>query len=114
MAKADARLDSITKYLKVKFPWKEDFYCEPLDTTYPYQDVVEAISRIKITDPALHRIANYRWMSYRTRNDIANSLYMDSSTLKRHWDKFGHLLMNYLNHGDLIGDVDPVDLELID
>lgn len=86
MAKADPRLDSVTKYLKNKFPWKDDFYCEPLDTTYPYKDVVEAIAKIKITDPRLHRIANYRWMSHRTRNEIANSLYMDSSTLKRQWD----------------------------
>jgi hypothetical protein len=86
MAKADARLDSITRYLKTQFPWKQDFYCEPLDQTYTYQDIVSALKKIKITDPALHRIAAYRWMSYRTRNEIANSLYMDSSTLKRFWD----------------------------
>jgi hypothetical protein len=114
MAKADSRLDSITRYLKTDFPWKKDFVCEPLGTTYQYIDVTKALMKIKITDPSLHRIASYRWMSYRTRNEIANSLYMDSSTLKRHWDKFGHLLMNYLNHGDLIGDMDPIDLEQVD
>lgn len=87
MAKADPKLDSLTKYLKNQFPWKQDYHCEPLGITYPYEQVVDAIKRIKITDPGLHRIANYRWMSHRTRNDIANSLYMDSSTLKRQWDQ---------------------------
>lgn len=83
MAKADPRLDSITRYLKFEFPWKKDFHCEPLDITYKYQDVIDALKKIKTTDPALHRIASYRWASNRTRNEIANSLYMDSSTLKR-------------------------------
>lgn len=114
MAKADPNLDSVTRYLKTCFPWKKDFYCEPLDQTFPYADVVTALKKIKVTDPALHRIASYRWMSYRSRNDIANSLFMDSSTLKRYWDKFGHLLMNHLMHGDIVGDMEPIDLIQVD
>jgi hypothetical protein len=83
--------------------------------TFTYQQVADALKQIKVTDPKLHRIGSYRWMSYRSRNDIANSLYMDSSTLKRFWDKFSCLLMNYLVHGeDVISLMDSVDLIIQD
>lgn len=114
MARAHPGLDALTKYLKTQFPWKQDFYCDYLNMTFTYNQVRAAINKIKITDPALHRIASYRWMSHRSRNEIANSLYIDASTLKRHWDKFGHLLMNYLVNGDLVGKLDPIDLVQVD
>jgi hypothetical protein len=86
LAVANPGIDALTKYLKTQFPWKQDFYCEPLDMTFTYSDVCAALKEIKKTDPKLHRIGSYRWMSYRSRNEIANALYMDSSTLKRIWD----------------------------
>jgi hypothetical protein len=110
MAQADPGLNSVTKYLRTEFPWKKDFYCKVLDETFTYQQVRDALIKIQVTDPLLHRLASYRWASHRSRNDIADGLYMDSSTLKRHWDKFGHLLMNYLVNGDLIAELEPIDI----
>lgn len=114
LAKPHPGNDSLTKYMKTEFPWKKDFVCEPINMTFRYEDVVDALRKLKTTDPKLHRIGSYRWMSYRSRNDIANGLYMDSSTLKRYWDKFSCLIMNYLVHGDLIGELDPLDVIQMD
>ena len=83
MARAHIGIDSLTKYLKTGFPWKESWECEKLEMTFTYEEVKEALRRLKRTDPRLHRLLEYRWMSHRSRSAIANALYMDSSTLKR-------------------------------
>lgn len=118
MAKAHSGLDSLTKYLRFSFPWKENFVCEPLGQTFTYEEVKNALKMLKRTDPKLHRLLEYRYMTNRSRSAIANSLYMDSSTLKRSWDKGMHILMNWLMHGvrkdedgqPLFDELDPVDL----
>ncbi len=84
MAKANPVLDSFYKYLKEGFTSKENFECKPLGETYTHAEVKQAMNNLKKTDPNLHRILTYRYMTERSRNDIANNvLYMDSSTLKR-------------------------------
>jgi hypothetical protein len=113
LARAHSGLDSLTKYLKTRFPWKEEWYCERLEATFTYEEVKEALKRLKKTDPKLHRLLEYRWLSHRSRSAIANSLYMDSSTLKRSWDKAMNTIVNWLNHGireDLVEELDAIDL----
>lgn len=66
------------------------------------------------TDPELHRILAYKWLTGRSRNDIASGLHMDSSTLKRLWNKAFDILVNHLRHGSREGNIapnlDPIDI----
>lgn len=83
MAKSHPGIEALTRYLRTDFPWKKDWECEVLNTTFKYEEVKEALRRLKKTDPRLHRFLEYRWMTNRSRSAIANALYLDSSTLKR-------------------------------
>jgi DNA-binding MarR family transcriptional regulator len=89
MAKSHPGLKLLTTYLKVEFPWKKEYICitEEIDQTFSYNQVKEALTKLKTTDPNLHRLLSYRYMTNRSRSDIAQSLYMDSSTLKRQFRK---------------------------
>lgn len=85
MARSHPGLKLLTNYLRTEFPWKKDYVCitEEMNITFTYDQVKEALVKLKITDPSLHRLLCYRYMTNRSRSDIAQSLYMDSSTLKR-------------------------------
>jgi hypothetical protein len=85
MAKSHPGLKLLTNYLRVEFPWKKEYVCvtEEIIQTFSYDQVKEALVKLKTTDPTLHRLLTYRYMTNRSRSDIAQSLYMDSSTLKR-------------------------------
>lgn len=56
MAKAHKGLDSLTKYLRFQYAWKENFVCEYLKMEFTYDEVKAAMKKLKTTDPKLHRI----------------------------------------------------------
>lgn len=85
MARSHPGLRLLTNYLRTDFPWKKNYVCitEEINQEFTYAQVKEALIKLKTTDPSLHRILSYRYMTNRSRSDIAQSLFMDSSTLKR-------------------------------
>ncbi len=107
-------IDSFSRYLKKDFPWRKDWYCELLAETYTYTQVKEAMLQVKKLNPSLHRLLAYRWQTERSRNAIANALYMDPSTLKRAWDRATNLIVNRISNPDLSEDLDQIDLILSD
>ena len=111
MAKSHPGLKLLTNYLRVEFPWKKPYVCktDEIDITFSYNEVKQALNKLKITDPTLYRLLTYRYMTNRSRSDIAQSLYMDSSTLKRQWDKAMYILQNWLMHGRIEeGETEPL------
>ena len=120
MAKSHPGLKLLTNYLRNEFPWKKDYKCrtEEIDRVFTYKQVKEAMRKLKRTDPKLHRLLAYRYMTNRSRSAIAQSMFMDSSTLKRSWDKAMMILQNWLMHGtpENEQDVPPLleELEAID
>ncbi|MBD2201796.1 hypothetical protein H6G33_10595 [Calothrix sp. FACHB-1219] len=86
MAQAHPGIDAITKYLRNDFPWAKPLDCSHVygkQTIFTYEQVKAALLKLKVTDPYLHRLLGYRWQTNRARNDIADGLYLDPSTLKR-------------------------------
>lgn len=120
MAKSHPGLKLLTNYLRNEFSWQRDYICktDEIDRVFTYEQVKDALTKLKITDPKLHRLLTYRYMTNRSRSDIAQSLYMDSSTLKRNWDKGMMIIQNWLMHGipdeegglPLIEKLDGIDL----
>lgn len=121
MAKSHPGLKLLTNYLKNEFPWRKPYVCktDEIDQTFSYEEVKEAMKKLKTTDPRLHRLLSYRYMTNRSRSAIAQSMYMDSSTLKRSWDKAMMILQNWLMHGTredeegndpLLEELEPIDL----
>lgn len=121
MAKSHPGLKLLTNYLKTEFPWKKPYICktDEINIEFTYDQVKDALRKLKTTDPKLHRLLSYRYMTNRSRSAIAQSLYMDSSTLKRSWDKAMYILQNWLMHGTfpepnksepLLEELDPIDL----
>ena len=116
MAKSHPGLKLLTAYLRTEFPWKKEYHCktEEIDITFSYEEVKAALTKLKTTDPRLHRLLAYRYMTNRSRSDIAQSLFMDSSTLKRNWDKAMMILQNWLMHGSsedpLIEKLEGIDI----
>lgn len=110
MARSHPGLRLLTNYLRVEFPWKKKYICitEEINKEFSYEQVKEALVKLKTTDPNLHRLLSYRYMTNRSRSDIAQSLYMDSSTLKRNWDKSMYILQNWLMHGISENDEPPL------
>lgn len=114
MARAHAGLDNFTDYLRNKFAWKEDYVCktDKIDQTFSYHEVLQALNYLKSTDPELHKLLQYRYLTARKRDIIATSLYMDPSTLKRKWDKAMGIVQNWLIHGPIKSNEDPLFVEL--
>lgn len=116
MAKSHPGLKLLTTYLKTEFPWKKDYVCKTaeIDTVFTYEQVKQALHNLKTTDPYLHRLLEYRYMTTRSRSAIAQALYMDSSTLKRSWDKAMMIIQNWLMHGTgedpILEKLDGIDL----
>lgn len=101
MATADKGLRDLYEYLKNDFQWKKDYHCEynNINISFTYSEVKEALRKLKKTDPKLHRILQYRILTNRSRQEISLSLFIDSSTLKRSWDKAIKIIQNWLMHG---------------
>ena len=76
---------------------------------FTYLEVKEAMLKFKAVDTELYRMFGYHWQSKRTRNRIAESIYVDPSTLKRNWNKGSHILLNYLINRDICVDLEPID-----
>lgn len=111
MATANPVLDSFTRYLRTSFSCKEDWNAEAvLGEKFTYEQVKSAMKQMMVTDPKLHRLLAYRWQTNRSRNDIANSLYLDASTLKRSWDKGMRQVINSLVNREVWVPLEPIDL----
>ena len=115
MAKSDPTINAITKYLKAEFPQQKDCdLSQVLDANksrvvFGYLEVKSALLKLKTVDPELHKLLGYLWQSYRSRNYIANSLYMDSSTLRRRWVKGLNIILNYLINSEVTAELEPID-----
>jgi len=115
VAKSEPIINSFTKYLKTEFSQQKD--CDLSDILdanksrvhFGYLEVKSAMLKLKTVDPELHKLLCYLWLSYRSRNYIANSLYMDSSTLRRRWVKALNILLNYLLNAEVTAELDPID-----
>lgn len=79
---------------------------------YKYEEVKEALSKIRITDPGLYKVLWYSWFTDRSIVDISCSLYMDSSTFKRKCDKAICLVLGYLRDPDIMSkeEIKPIDI----
>jgi len=112
MAAAHPGRDSFIKYLKTNFPWKENW--EPIikgeEHSFTHKDVKRALKSLQVTDPKLYRLLSYRWQTARNRSDLAGSLYLDPSTLKRHWDVATNIVVNYLINEEVTSKLDSVDI----
>lgn len=91
-----------------------DFY-KSVKTTkeiYSYEEVREALCKIKCTDPGLYKVLWYSWFTDRSIVDISSSLFMDSSTFKRKCDKGISLLLGYLRNPSIISleEATPIDI----
>ena len=105
MAIAHPGLNSLTRYLKTGFPWKEDWECDSTKETFTYEEVRSALFKLKEEYPDLYKLLGYRWLSNRSRNDIADKQHIDASTLKRSWDRIMNVLKIYLSHPSLLEDL---------
>lgn len=116
MAKSNPILNELTKYLKSGFSVQFDLdLSQVLDTNksrvvFSYLEVKDALLKLKTTDPYYHSILGYHWQTNRSRNDLANSLYLDSSTLRRRWIKALNMLLNYLINNEVVAELEPVDI----
>ena len=121
MAKANPVLNRVSEYLRSEFSQQKDLDLSInnkgetlLDANkrqvyFTYLEVKEAMLKFKAVDPELYRMFGYHWQSKRTRNRIAESIYVDPSTLKRNWNKGSHILLNYLINRDICVDLEPID-----
>ena len=106
-------MNSLIKYLKNDFGWKRDWDATEVlgeGHIFTHAQIKKAMDELKTNDPELHRILGYRWQTTRSRNSIANSLYLDPSTLKRSWNKAMNLIMNFLLNEDVMANLEPIDL----
>lgn len=119
MAKPHPGHESLKKYLKNDFMWFREWVTpensEGTKEVYSYEEMKEAMKRLKTTDPRLHKLLAYLWMTERSRNDIANGFNMDSSTLKRLWDKgmdklVAHLRLGIAEDDQVAPKLDPIDI----
>lgn len=121
MAKANPVLSRVSEYLRSEFSQQKDLDLSInnkgetlLDKTksqvyFTYLEVKEAMLKFKAVDPDLYRMFGYQWQSKRARNRIAESIYVDPSTLKRNWNKGINILLNYLINRDICVDLEPID-----
>lgn len=116
MAKSNPVLDRLTNYLKVDYSQQGDLDLgEVLDVNksrvkFTYLEVKRALLHVKTTDPYIHSLLGYHWQTNRSRNDLANSLYLDSSTLRRRWIKGLRMILNYLINEETVAELEPVDI----
>lgn len=113
MVLAHNGINSFLKYLKEEFPWKKNWDASEVfeeDISFTYTEVKQAIIEFKKINPKQHRLLEYAWLTSRKRDEIANGLYIDSSTLKRSWNKSIHIIVNSLVNKDIIEPLEPIDI----
>jgi len=112
MAKSHPGYEALSRYLSSDFAWQLPLNLQGEE--FSYGECLEALRRLKTTDPSIYKLLAYKWLTTRSRNDIATAHHMDSSTLKRLWNKAFDILVNYLRHGAREGNIaphlDPIDL----
>jgi hypothetical protein len=110
MALPDPKLQQFKTYLKKGFALREDWHSLIFDEVYTYLEIKEALRKLSMSDPDLHRLLGWVWLSNRPRNDVAGGLFMDPSTLKRKQDKAMLIILNYLNNCEVTAELEPIDL----
>lgn len=110
MALPQPKTHELKQYLKRGFSLKEDWESEQFHQTYSYNDIKANLKLLSVTDPELHKLLGWVWLSNRSRSQVAEALYMDPSTLKRKQDKAMYILLNYLNNIEVAPTLDAIDL----
>ena len=99
MPKPHSTRDKFLKYLRSGLahdvPWVD------VSGIYTSEDVRVAIKKIAQNDPLLHKILHYYITTRLPRNQIAEAVVYDSSTVKRKLDDGVDLIMHKLKMPDL-------------
>ena len=103
MAIAHQGLNSLTKYLRSQFPWGCPWYCEMTNEVFEAEEIRRALFEMRqwVAEED-YLLLGYRWLSIRSRDDIAFKVNYDSSTVKRIWDRLMNLLKNRMTYADII------------
>jgi hypothetical protein len=108
--------DSLLQYMRVVYGdaastkgwvYEDIFVCKA--------DIKDAVRKIHLTDPHMYSLAEHMWRaSSMSKNAIAKYKSTDPSTLRRYWDRFLNMVLNWLLNGDLgDGELPPIDLGLL-
>lgn len=112
----------LINYLKREFPWKQPFIYfyndednKKLSHEFSWNQVNNARKWAESINPENYQILMYLTKTERTRQSIADAMYLDMTTIKRRGDKCLDQLMHYLigvyvnleDYNDLI---QPIDL----
>ncbi|WOL31341.1 hypothetical protein [Microcoleus phage My-WqHQDG] len=83
--------------------------------TIPKAAIKDAIRKVHLTDPRMYSMAEHMWRaSSMSKNSIAKYKNTDPSTLRRNWDKFLNMVLNWVLNGDIgDGELPPIDLGLL-
>lgn len=78
-------------------------------------EIKDAIRKVHLTDPRMYSLAEHMWRaSSMSKNSIAKYKNTDPSTLRRNWDKFLNMVLNWVLHSDIgDGELPPIDLGLL-
>lgn len=102
MPSPDPIRNSVLKFLRASYPHKLDLVVD--GQAYPYADVKKAVDGLKDNDPLLLRILSSYMFTALSRAKAADAIGFDSSTLKRHLNKAADIIMQRLNHADMLPD----------
>lgn len=111
----------LLNYIKKEYPWKHPFiyiYKEDnklLSHEFSWQQVEKARKWAQSINPENYRIMMHLATTERTRQAIADALYLDMTTIKRRADKCLNQIMHYLigvyvNQEDFDDLIQPLDL----
>jgi|CryBogDrversion2_11_1035321.scaffolds.fasta_scaffold10662_2 hypothetical protein len=99
------RVDELEQYFRNGYRLQQSF------RSYRYAEIHDAVARLKIVDPHLHRLLEYLWLNPDTsRNRIAAGREMDTNTLVRAWYRSFNIIMNYLNNAEYTPRLKSVNL----
>jgi hypothetical protein len=95
--------------MKTRFAWGLPWHCEMTGEVFTAEQVRQALDQVKLHFPSeQYALLGYCWLSYRTRTEIADSQYLDPSTVKRSWDRLMHYLKIQLSYSEQIAEVTNV------
>lgn len=111
----------LLNYIKKEYPWKQPFiyvYREDnrlMSHEFSWTQVETAIKWAKSINPENYKIMMYLATTERTRQAIADALYLDMTTIKRRADKCLNQIMHYLigvyvKQEDFDDLIQPIDL----
>lgn len=120
MPRTNPKILLVTEYLRKQFPLQEDldlsreFDSSKSKVFFTYNEVKEALIRLKVVDPGLHNIMAYLWQSNRRRSTIAEVKMYDPSTIRRRWITATLTLLNYLINEEACADLEPLDIYMME